>query len=104
VGLISQVAGRLRLVPLLFDHFLEDFEYIAFPGLEGPSIVLTDFAPRVFEGIRSMFGQTEKIYMESLGTEDVLNQSCVACIGPTLRDVVSTSRSGSIFFSTLDQR
>ena len=42
--------------------------------------------------------------MESLGTDAILNQGVIGCIGPTLRDVVSTSRSGSIFFSTSDQR
>ena len=98
-------------------------------GKEVPTIVLGDFAPLVFDDIRRMAGQTERggeekekekekendkkekkksagggVYLVSLGTEGLLASGVLGGLGVPLVDVVSTSRSGSIFFATADRR
>jgi hypothetical protein len=117
LGQISAIDSRLASVPVLFEHFTEEYEYCLFPrkfhnnpapptttSHEWSGLTWVDFSPRIFEDIRQMFGQSHEIYVSSLGTDDVLNHALLGSIGPPLRDVVSTSRSGSIFFTTADQR
>mmetsp|Transcript_23034 Transcript_23034/g.31532 ORF Transcript_23034/g.31532 Transcript_23034/m.31532 type:complete len:108 (-) Transcript_23034:14-337(-) len=51
-----------------------------------------------------MANQDVDVYTQSIGMKGQLGAAMIGCLGNPLADVVSTSRSGSIFFSTCDKR
>jgi len=64
---------------------------------------MRDYAPIVFRHLRDLWGVDSKGYMFSLGPEKILGNLLIGSFS-ALCEVISTSRSGSIFFKSIDNR
>jgi 1-phosphatidylinositol-4-phosphate 5-kinase len=64
---------------------------------------LRDHAPRVYRQLREGWGVESQSYMYSLGPEKILGNLLVGSFS-ALCEVVSSGRSGSIFFKSVDNR
>jgi 1-phosphatidylinositol-4-phosphate 5-kinase len=62
-----------------------------------------DYAPLVFQRIRSRNGITEDEYMKSLGPEQILNSFWTNNY-ETLYELCSSGQSGSLFYYTKDRK
>ena len=60
-----------------------------------------DFAPRVFQLIRNMYGITPDDYLKSIGPENLIGNLLMGNIS-SLKEQCSTGKSGSFFYYTAD--
>jgi Ca2+-binding EF-hand superfamily protein len=67
------------------------------------SVRYVDFAPNVFKQLRVLAGVDDRLYMLSLGPEQLFGSLMLGSLG-TLSVKVSDGKSGSFFFSSVDQR
>ena len=93
--------------PLMAHHFREEveFELFAKPGQGlNTAVSFRDFAPRVFHEIRAACGLEPAAYFASIGCDMLIGNMILGNSSPPLQELVSSSRSGSVFFSTGDNK
>ena len=62
-----------------------------------------DFAPRVFHALRGIFGISSNDYLKSIGPENLIGSLLMGNI-QSLKEQVSTGKSGSFFYYTADAK
>ena len=60
-----------------------------------------DYAPYVFNEIRNLFGISKESYLRSIGPENLLSNLLKGNLN-TLRELVSSGKSGSFFYYSAD--
>lgn len=60
-----------------------------------------DYAPHVFNELRNLFGISKESYLSSIGPENLLSNLLKGNLN-TLRELVSSGKSGSFFYYSSD--
>ena len=60
-----------------------------------------DYAPHVFNEIRNLFGISKESYLRSVGPENLISNLLKGNLN-TLRELVSSGKSGSFFYYSAD--
>ncbi|KAK2195409.1 bifunctional Phosphatidylinositol-4-phosphate 5-kinase [Babesia duncani] len=66
-------------------------------------VVFKEYAPLVFKRIRTMVGLTERLYLESIGPEQLVGNLVLGNLS-TMSELVSQGKSGALFYYTVNGR